>query len=287
MIKLKELQIELAGICNATCRYCTWQKRPTGKQLMETDLAMRLMHEAKDMGVELVRYHGIGESTMHPDIVDIIKEGDRLGLNNSLSTNCFTLKPQMADELREIESLELILAIPWVMHKNFVDRCIKNAKYFLTKKPKNRVIYVQIVSHESAVDDIKRCCDIFQPLVSKFHNAHIHLKQPVTWPDDEPQHGVSMEVLQAHVGKNVNLSNFPTPRSIGRGCIQPERFIMIGADGSCNPCCISIADWGLGNIKDRSLKELWESDDMKIMRQKWYDSDDSIPCGNCKKRTDC
>lgn len=282
---LEEVQIELAGVCNATCVYCTWQKRTVGKKLMERGMAMRLLQEAKSMGVVQVRYHGLGESTVHPDLIEIVGLGESLGFRHSLSTNCFILKGGTADGLRAFHNLQLILAVPWVMHDKFVDICVKNALDYLSKPFNNESVHVQMVCHEDARKHYRRFVDTFLPAVEQSPKAQLHLKQPVTWPNDSPNRGFIDPELANH--PQVIFDSRQTPLSIGKGCEMPNRFLMVLADGTAVPCCVGMDDWGLGNVQEHGLAGVWNSPRMAELRDKWHRADDSIPCGNCKKRTDC
>lgn len=281
---LQEIQLELAGICNATCVYCTWQKRTVGKQMMDKDLALRILQEAKGLGTTVLRYHGLGESLLHPDLVEIISVGESLGYDHSISSNCFNLKGELADELSKFKNLSIVLAIPWVMHDKFVDKCVQNVKDFLGRKSDNKRLHVQMVCHEDAKEDYDKLVELL-PLVEEQDNAYLHLKQPVTWPNDSPNKGFIRRELKNH--PKVIFDERQTPLSIGKGCTMPARFLMVMADGTCVPCCVGMDDWGLGNIGDRTLEEVWTSSRMKEIRNKWRKLDDSIPCGHCKKRKDC
>lgn len=283
--KLQEVQIELTGICNATCVYCTWQKRTVGKQHMKKELALRVLEEAKGLGVTTIRYHGLGESTLHPNLIEIMGKGHELGFDHSISTNCFTLKGRLAEDIKEIESLSLILAVPWVMHDKFVDICVSNAMDYLCAPSKNKTVHVQMVCQDTAERYYERLVDTFLPLVERSPNAFLHLKQPVTWPNDTPNKGFIRTELANH--PKVIYDARETPLSIGKGCTMPDRFLMVLADGTCVPCCVAMDNWGLGNANDHSLKEIWESQRMQDIRKMWRDADDGIPCGRCKKRTDC
>lgn len=282
--KLQEIQVELAGICNATCCYCTWQLRTVGKQFMKKELAIRLLDEAKDMGVEVIRYHGLGESTMHPNLIEIIKHGEKLNHNHSMSTNCFILKGELANELKQIESLSIILAIPWVMKDKYVETCIENALNYL-EGAKNARIHVQMVCQDTAEIHYRKFIDTFLLPVEQCANAYIHLKQPVTWPNDNPNKGFINRELEKH--PKVIFDNRVTPVSIAQGCNMPERFLMILADGTPTFCCVGMDDCGLPSLNEKSLQETWESARMLEIRQLWRESSDKISCGTCKKRTDC
>jgi len=284
-MRLDEIQIELTGICNATCSYCTWQLRTVGKQHMDLSLALSLLNEAKEMGVTTVRYHGLGESTIHPHLLEVIERGEHLGFDHSISTNCFTLRGKLAEGLAQFKNLSVILAIPWVMHDKFVNICVTNAHDYLTLPNSNKRIHVQMVCQDAAQHHYHRCVDEFLPFVERRANAYLHLKQPVTWPNDTPNKGFVASELAGH--PKVIHDSRATPLSIGVGCTMPNRFLMILADGTAVPCCVGMDEWGLGRVQGRGLKAVWTSPEMEQIRTKWRAADDSIPCGKCKKRTDC
>lgn len=287
MFKLDDLQIELVGLCNCICPHCSIDKRNIVKEPMDKELAIRLLGEANDMDVSLISYHGIGESLLHPDILDIIGIGEQLKFQHRLSTNCFNLKGEIADGMRKFKRLQFILAIPWASKPKFVDKCVENVINYLKSKPENYDIHVQMVCDINAEKYYRRLVDTFLPLVEKIDNVKIHLKQPLTWPDDTPNYGFINYELRDH--EKVILSTHATPVSIGNGCSMPERLLLILADGNCTACCIStVSDiWNLGNVKNNSLKDIWNSSRMEEIRKLWRAKDDSLPCGHCKKRTDC
>lgn len=286
MHRLSEIQIEISGVCNATCSYCTWRQRTVGKQFMERSLALRLAAEARDMGVSTVRWHGVGESLLHKDLVEILQRGEELELNHSLSTNCYNLTGRLAEAISTIEGLGLILAIPWVMPDRFVDRCVRNALDYLYLPWAHHLLHVQMVCQEGAQRHYAQCVETFLPVIEKLPGAYLHLKQPVTWPnDDTPNVGFVDAALKHH--PKVIWDGRKTPLSIAAGCDMPERFLMVQADGTCVPCCVGMDEWGLGRIGERTLREVWESIEMEMLRHKWREADDGIPCGRCKKRADC
>jgi len=237
------------------------------------------------MGVRNLRYHGLGESLLHPNLIEIMTKGEELRFNHSISTNCFNLKGKLAEEIRKLKNLELILAIPWVMHDKFVNVCVDNVMDYLATPSDNRRVHIQMVCHENAQGHYRRLVDTFLPFVERRDNAYLHLKQPVTWPNDTPNRGFVNGELMGH--NKVIWDGRETPLSIGKGCQMPERFLMVLADGTCVPCCVGMDEWGLGSVADRTLKEVWESKEMEVIRRKWRNLEDGIPCKHCKTRTDC
>jgi len=285
MFELSEVQIEISGLCNSLCSYCDWQDRTIGKQHMNTALALRLLDECKELGVTRVRLHGIGESTIHPDILKIIQYGESLGVPHSLSTNCHNLKGEIAEVISETKGLHFILAVPWVMNEKFVDRCVWNAIDFLSRNPKCHNIHLQMVMAESAHKYYERFVSAFLPFAEKLDNVFLHLKNPATWPTEKPNLGFIETGLREH--PKVILGELATPFSVGKNCRTPESMLMVLASGDVAPCCVSGIDWKIGNVTDRTLKEVWDGEEMRRVRELWRSSDDSVPCGVCRKRTDC
>jgi len=281
--RLTEIQIELSGVCSAACTHCTWRKRTVGKQHMDTGLALRLLEDAKALGIKTVRLHGVGESLLHPRLLEIVRRSEELGLGHSLSTNCHELVGEPAAGLRTVRSLQFILAIPWAMPDDFVDVCVKNALEYLPSR--NEAVHIQLVCHVDAQRHLQRFLNTFMPLAERYPNVLLHLKQPVTWPNDTPNQGFTVPELRSNP-KIMNDAR-ATPLSIAKNCDMPERFLMVCADGTVVPCCVGMDDWGLGQLGERSLREVWNSAAMQRLRELWARADDSIPCGRCKKRTDC
>jgi hypothetical protein len=182
--------------------------------------------------------------------------------------------------------LHVILAVPWVMPAEYVDRCVQRALDYVYLGPAiNHRIHIQMVCHEDARQYYDRFISTFLPVAEKYSNVFLHLKQPVTWPSDTPNMGF-IDETRRHNPKII-FDDRATPLSIGKGCNQPERFLMVLADGSCTSCCVDANSWGLPNAQDHSLKEIWESARRKEIEQLWKKKDDSLPCGHCLKRTDC
>lgn len=284
---LEELQIELCGVCNATCSYCTWQKRTVGKQMIDTALVKRLLGNASQLGVGLVTFHGVGEPTLHPKLLEVLASAESLGLKTRLSTNCYKLEGELAEGLRQFKSLQLILAVPFTMLEKdpkFFAKCLENARNYVESGWQNRSLHALMVCAEQVEPYAEAFVQAFRPYLER-DRFNIHLKQPQTWPNDTPNKGFVRENLK--ISPKVLLETQATPRSLAADCRMPERLLMVLADGTVVPCCVGMDEWGLGRIQDRALSEVWESPELETIRDKWRRSDDSIPCGHCKKRTDC
>lgn len=101
------LEIDLSNRCNLGCRWChfahTHSKGPHsngGKvgDLIDTELVIALLHEAKSYGVRSVTWSGGGEPTLHPDFDQIVQA---CPLPQGLYTNGTRISATRADLLKE------------------------------------------------------------------------------------------------------------------------------------------------------------------------------------------
>lgn len=253
---------------------------------MDGDLAMDVVRQAKAMGIQRVRFHGVGESLLHPKLLDVITYADTLDIPElSLSTNAFNLKGDLAAGLRTYANLEFFMSMHWGLQPKFRAKCIENAKAYLASAPRNRRIAVQLLCSQESIGDFQEFYDTFWPLVEQTENACLWLKQPLTWPlDTTPQVGY---IPSVPVHPKIELDRTKTPLSLAAGCNMPLRFLMVMADGNCAPCCVGTVTWNLGKMPEQTLQEIWESPRMVDIRRLWAAADDSLLCGHCKKRNDC
>ncbi len=76
---------EITSRCNLNCRDCYQGNRPASNALTTPETSY-LMERYTKLGIFIVRFTG-KEPTAHPDFIQIISEGKRLGLKMALNTN--------------------------------------------------------------------------------------------------------------------------------------------------------------------------------------------------------
>jgi len=285
---LRELQIELAGVCNIACTYCTWQDRVTGKGLMERKLAHRLLDEVIAMkNRPLLTLHGVGEPTLHPDLMYILGKARFYALPIRLSTNCIKIDAYFIDMVRQMDNLMLSLALHQGVPMKTRLRAEEHALDYLSTKPENRAVEILIVCDHLGSPAAARIVEKFLPLIERMPNARINLKQPQTWPRSPPIKGHIPGPPDVPIHPQVFIDTVQTPRSLGRDCHMPEYLMNVQTDGTVSLCCVGEEDWKLPKIQDTTIEELWNSAHVVSARQKFYEKNDDLPCGHCQKRTDC
>lgn len=290
------VQIELAGKCSANCEFCDWTRRSNDqKTFLDTDLAKKAVKEAKELNAYIISFHVTGESLNHPDILDIMPVDWYTGL----STNCLSLEGELANELAERTNLNLILAVLWSENEERRKKSIANAIAFLNKNPKCFEISVQMICSEHAVQYAKEMYDLFSPYLPKIPQLKMYYKQPYTQEQDSPTLGyIPYGISETN---RIFIDRMQTPQSCGPDCLamppNPLTSILVQVDGEIKPCFYRPNDplkkknaplayqngWGMGHIKDTTLKEYWNSEKLKQMRRIWAkgDPNNELPCYNC------
>lgn len=101
------LEIDLSNRCNLGCRWChfahTHTRGPHGNggkvgDLIDTELVLALLHEAKEYGVRSVTWSGGGEPTLHPDFDQVVQA---CPLPQGLYTNGTQIDGERAALLKE------------------------------------------------------------------------------------------------------------------------------------------------------------------------------------------
>ena len=287
------VQIELSGKCSATCEFCDWTRRPEAQKIyMPTELALKAVRDARELNPIQISFHVSGESLLHPDLFKILPTDYQI----VLSTNCLALEGDIADRLAGMENLYIILAVLWAESQYKREVSISNAIAFLDRNPLCRGIYVQMICSEHAIRFDKRMFRIFYPYLEKFPNLFLYYKQPysqepnhenIPFPEDYKNEVMGFFPHGIPKHPQINIDEMSTPQSCGIDCLafppSPTTDIIVQSDGQIKPCFYRWSKWGLGNIRDTTLKEAWESERMKEIRYHWHrgDPENVLACHDC------
>lgn len=282
------VQIELAGKCTANCEFCDWTTRPREQQVfLETELAKKAVRDAKELRSPHISFHVTGESLDHPDIMTILPRDENIGL----STNCLSLRGEVADHIAGMSNMNIILAILWAESEIKRNLSLRYAVRFLDSFPVCKSISVQMICSERSVPHAKEMYDIFSPYLNDFPALKLFYKQPYSQEPNYyskecvPVFGFVPEGIPE--SDRVSVDRMATPQSCGGDCLaiapNPMTSILVQSDGEIKPCFYRWPYWGLGNIRDVTLKEAWESERLKEIREVWCrgDPDNRQACHDC------
>lgn len=251
--------------------------------MMETDLIKKCVREARELKAEQISFHITGESTQHPDLLEVMPKDYQI----LLSTNCLLLEGKLAYELSQMGNLLMILAPLWCEPEEKRLKSIANAEAYLKLGVKNRLVYVQMICSENSTPRAMEMFNQFSPYLNQIPQMYMLYKQPYTQEPDHPVMGVAPVGIPAI--PRVLVPAMATPQSCGPDCMtfgyagRPALIdLIVQSDGTIKPCFMRWC-WGLGNVRTTTLREAWESPRRKEILKAWAtkDPDRETACYDC------
>jgi MoaA/NifB/PqqE/SkfB family radical SAM enzyme len=287
--------IEPTNACNLACAFCGHKDMVRPIFYLDLSLLERLLDEMVELGIPRTTLHTVGEPTLHPRIADMIAMAKDRGRIVTLSTNGTRLNEKLARDI--------VRAGPDMLHvsadaadadvlaklrgglklKTLLDgvkrlRRIRDESGPVRDSPWGRVRLPTLVItcvltplFTRAVE--RRFFKTFAPLVDDivFHTANNHAGYLI---DEE---AYRREWLPTRFRRWFY-------NKIRRPCIYPWDTLYLLADGTVSVCRFDFdARIRIGQYPQRSLPELWNSEEMKSLRRAhlFFDFRDWTPCGAC------
>jgi radical SAM protein with 4Fe4S-binding SPASM domain len=69
-------------------------------------------------------------------------------------------------------------------------------------------------------------------------------------------------------------------------CIMPWTHLHVWPNGKVFPCCLANSDYPIGNLKDNTLEEIWNSPDLKKIRTELIKGEKPFVCSRCYMQED-
>ncbi len=282
------VSIEPTNLCNFKCTMCHHGNHKYAEEAkplknMEWNIFLKILSDLKnwtnDAGekIKLLKLYSIGEPLLHPQICDMlksVKEAD-MAEQVEITTNGSLLTRRVSEKLVEY-GLDIIrISIygieeernKYITKSNYTPSDIRENVRFLYEcreknggvKPK---IYAKMFNEGTKINEtfINKYKDITDVVgIDEVFNMDVGEGNDVF-----VNYYGAEEAMQGH--QNSLQSNIFTEK---RSCRYPFTHMTIRNDGTAIACC---ADWlkelRFGNVKEHSLKELWESKSLYDLRFK-------------------
>ncbi len=243
--------IESTNRCTLQCKMCPRtheMKRPIGN--MDFKIFTKIIDEIKHF-TEFVWLQDLGEPLLHPRIFDMIYYCRKNNLPCGISTNSTVLTPDVADKLLVSGIYYILFAFDGATKETYekirvggnYEKVVSNIKGFLEKKQKSgQEIFcaVQCIAMNETKKEIKE----FKKMWSLPGVNAIRIRQ----------------LTYTGTGEFTNKRKGP--------CYWLWYNPHIKWDGNISPCCQDInSEFVLGNVKNNSVFELWNSKKMESCRQ--------------------
>ena len=298
--------IEVTSRCNLSCVMCVRQSWREPQGSMEAKVFQAVLEGLKAFpNLERVVIGGFGEPLMHPGIVDIVAALRALGLGVTMSTNGLLLERSLAEALLQAGVDTLIVSLDSMHIQAYrqssltygVDRILENLQglHGLIRDCGWRLpaVGLEYVVTRSNLAELSRLPDVAKQLGASFvivTNLLPHTLEMVSetlYDRDEP--------LLLGGGWGIQRAGWiawgtPNLPRMKWGAVRQCKFIkepamVIGWDGGVSPCYALMHSYPyyiygrqkqvdrfvLGFVGERSLAEIWTSEEYVTFRAKVRD----------------
>lgn len=270
------VNLEPTNACNLRCSICSMDgSRPAG--LMELDLFRRLADDAAASGVTEARLFLGGEPLLHPDIAEMVRYAEGVGLVTCIHTNALRLDGDMAEALLDSGLSILSFSFDGETAEEYesirvggsFEEVLGNILRFLEIKKRRGMEYpettLQIIKPgeppitaaetwrhpgQASAPPPRSLRPEFAGLFRDLPLDHWFLLPPHEWPDEQERGGQSRGGIY-----------FP--------CQALWQSLSITWDGTVVLCCGDLnGRMPIGDMQRQSILEVWNSDIMMDMRKR-------------------
>jgi len=287
--KMLLIDIETSNKCNLNCQYCFRDIYGTKEALeKELDLGKRLelIKQAKELGCETVKITGAGEPFADKNVWPMIEYANKLGMWVMIFTNGSLIDKEVAKKLAKM-NVSLIVKCnsfdeetedKMVGTKGYARKRNKAVQYLIEEgfnktKPTRlgRDLVITNINKEELYDSLRWCrknnvFPLFRPLMPI--GAAAKLKDWMIGKEETKE--MYEKARQVDINEFDMEYELTLPYMGGVWCRQLHYAIYVNILGEAYACTGSKKL--LGDFKKQSLKDIWNSEMAKKIRDTPYDS---------------
>jgi|15BtaG_2_1085339.scaffolds.fasta_scaffold02623_2 radical SAM protein with 4Fe4S-binding SPASM domain len=268
-----QLDVELNSICNLKCPFCIQGVRDMGNNYLGYDCYKKIINEAIIFGAKSLKLNYQNEPLIVKDLEKYIVYAKNKGiLNVYMSTNGILLSKKRSQTLIDSGITKIFISI---------DACSK--EIFLKQRESN--MYEKIVKNILGFIELRNSLNLQYPLIRVNFlktqiNKHEEEKFIKLW-----QNKADMIIIQ-EMNELIDIESeyFIKKDKKNYRCSFPFKQLVINATGDILPCCcMNGIDLKLGNINNMTLKEAWNCNKMKELKNlhKFGDYKTNPICKRC------
>lgn len=280
--------------CNLRCPECPSGlrafTRPTG--MLENSFFRQTIDDIYKDILYLIFYFQ-GEPYLNKDFLGMVKYASSKGIYTATSTNAHYLTDEVARKTVESGLDRLIISIDGTtqeVYKQYrvgghLDKVIEGAKNIVKWKKKlnskTPFVFFQFLvvkPNEHQVEEIKNLAAEVGVDEVRFKTAQVYDYE------NDPNQLIPVNEKYSRYKKN-NEGKYIAKNKLANHCWKLWQANVITWDGLVVPCCFDKdASHQLGNLKNKSFKEIWHNDNYKQFRKELMTSRKNIDiCANCSE----
>jgi radical SAM protein with 4Fe4S-binding SPASM domain len=271
------LFIDPSSACNFKCKFCM-NDRVRDKQVMDFALYRSIIDSLDEFKspIKTVRLYGFGEPLINPKFPEMVAYAKRSPkvLSVDTTTNASLLNTELNERIIESGIDRINISIEGVNSQQYLDFAGKEINFIQLVNNIERLfsirgettVFIKIAGDRLTDLDKKFFYEIFEPISDGCDIEHTMS----CW------YGVTVD------GVNDKLGVYGQPRESVSVCPYIFYSLMIQPSGEVSVCFL---DWDkrmvIGDVRERSIKAVWDSDVMKNFRIDMLNGVKNPICANC------
>jgi radical SAM protein with 4Fe4S-binding SPASM domain len=290
------ISFEPTTSCNLRCPECPSGlrafTRPTG--MLKNDFFKQTIDQLYKDLFYLVFYFQ-GEPYLNPDFLEMVKYATKKKIYTATSTNAHYLTDENAKKTVESGLDRLIISIDGTTQDVYqqyrvggkLEKVIKGAENIVkwkkelnSKKPFVIFQFLVVKPNEHQIEEVKA-------LAEKIGVDDVWLKTAQVYDYENDPHQLIPTIEKYSRYKRNKEGEVQFKNKLENHCWRLWHATVISWDGLVVPCCFDKdATHKLGSLKDKSFKEVWQSDEYVKFRRDILQSRKNIDiCANCSEGT--
>jgi len=301
---------EITLACNMKCMHCGSTAGKTRSNELTTKETLALCKELNELGTELVTLMG-GEPFLRKDWYQISQEIKDLGMDLTFISNGFAINEEIVSKLRQLDPYAVAISLDGAVSethdsirglKGSFDKCISCLELLKESGLSTSVI---TTLHKKNVKEVTKIRDL---LLNEGIAWQIQMAGPTgRFPKElmlskEEFYSVAMFIsssrnqysikelpimgahnfgYHSHILGNIMIS------PIWKGCQAGITNIGIQSDGGIKGCLSLPDDYIEGNIRKRSLTDIWNDPNFVSYNRNFKKDDLKGNCKGCKYGKSC
>ncbi len=275
-----DVSLELSSLCNMACDYCYHSDKkhlPFRQSWMLPETIKAILNQAAEAGVNSVKLNWRGESTLNPYFMQAAAWAKKLATGQTFIDRLTNSNFKFDTERDEIfEGLSMQTKVK-VSYDSFRPEVFEKQRYlgnhalttrnidkFYNWPKRDNILVIQAVRTSLNADE-----DIEGQAKKRWPAAQLSIR----------------DMVEGRVNKDLSaIKHRERDDSERQSCIQAHARLIFDWDGTAVPCCPDIKmQHRLGNIRDMSLVEIFNSDKAKRLRAQLLSGDafKMQPCQKC------
>ncbi len=295
----------VTNACNMYCAHCYRDAGCKAEDELSTEQAKKLLTEIKRAGFQIMIFSG-GEPLMRPDILELVKFADGLGLFPVFGTNGTLITPQMARDLKAAGARAMGISLDSLdaaKHDKF--RSFPGGWQGAVDGMKNcKAAGLPFQIHTTVMDwnapELEDMIDFAVEIGARAHHFFflVPTGRAATIEEEslraEQYEDVLTRIMKKQQTVPIELKPTCAPQFLRiaaelgmksrfhRGCLAGLSYCIISPKGKVQPCAY-LKEY-LGDVRETPFDEIWKNNPvLQKLRTMKYDGG----CGACKYQRVC